>query len=105
MVRQMNIRLLPWIVALVGLAIPLVGSGFVGWELVIVWLVALALIFLSSRQVVATPSQKMGAALMLLPLLLALAWVGGWWLIPANLTWLVIEMRQLIAERAAAASR
>jgi hypothetical protein len=105
MVRQMNIRLLPWIVALVGLAIPLVGSRFVGWELVIVWLVALALIFLSSRQVVATPSQKIGASLMLLPLLVALAWVGGWWLIPANLTWLVIEMRQLLAERAAAASR
>ena len=99
----MNVRLLPWLVALIGLAIPLVVSGFIGWQLVIVWLVALALIFVLSRQIVATPPQQIGAALLLLPLLLALAGEGGWWLIPAVLSWLVIEARQLFAQRTAAA--
>ncbi len=103
MIGEMNVRLLPWLVALIGLAIPLVGSGFIGWQLVIVWLVALALIFVLSRQIVATPPQKITAALLLVPLLFALAWEGGWWLIPADLTWLVIELRQLLAERTAAA--
>jgi hypothetical protein len=32
---------LPWVFALVGLAVPMIGSGFIGWPFVIGWLVIL----------------------------------------------------------------
>jgi len=36
--------------------------------------------------------QRMAAALILLPVLLVpLAFWGGWWLIPADLAWLLLE--------------
>ena len=39
----MSVSAVPWLLALVGLAIPLVGSGFVVWPLVVLWLAVLAL--------------------------------------------------------------
>jgi len=95
----MNVRYLPWLVALIALAIPLIGAGFAGWPLVLAWLVVLAVIFTLSRSIVATASQQIGAALLVLPLLFVLGWEGGWWLIPADLTWLALEVRERLADR------
>ncbi len=96
----MNVlRRLPWLVAFGWLATLLVASGFQLWELVGVWVVILALIWLLSRQVIATGAQKIAAALLLLPLLFAAGWEGGWWLIPADLTWLAVEVVLLVRER------
>lgn len=41
-----GIRTLPWLLALGGLIIPLVGSDFVVWQLTLVWLAVLALVWL-----------------------------------------------------------
>jgi len=101
----MNVRYLPWLVALIGLAIPLIGGSFDGWQFVLVWLVALALIFTFSRSIVATAWQQIIAALLVLPFLVVLGWVRGWWLIPADLTWLALEVRQLHADRPATAGQ
>lgn len=91
---RFSTRVLPWLLALVGLAIPLVGSGFMVWPLVALWLLVLAVIWLAGRAI--GPRDRLlrvGFAVGFLPLLFLLAWEGGWWLIPADLAWLVIEWR------------
>lgn len=93
------LRRLPWLVAFGWLAILLVASGFQLWALIGVWMAILALIWVLSRQVVATGPQKIAAALLLLPLLFAAGWEGGWWLIPADLTWLAVEVALLLLPR------
>ncbi len=87
-----NVRRVPWLLALVGLAIPLVGSGFVVWVYVLGWLVVLALVWLFGAAMVPMRSHRIVAAVVLLPVLIMLAWQGGWWLIPADLAWLAIEI-------------
>lgn len=90
--RTTSARTVPWLLALAGLVIPLVGSGFVIWPLVLAWLVVLALVWLFGAAVAPTRSHRIGAALLLLPVLVVLAWEGGWWLIPADLAWLAMEV-------------
>lgn len=89
----LSIRAVPWLMALIGLVIPLVGSGFVLWQLIVIWLIVLAAIWLVGRH--ATPRTK-GARIALaigaMPFLVAAGWEGGWWLIPADLAWLVLEL-------------
>jgi hypothetical protein len=90
---SIGVRTVPWLLALAGLVVPLVGSNFVIWPLVVVWLVVLALVGLIGRVAVPTRSHRIAAGLLLLPvLLLPLAWWGGWWLVPAALAWLLIEI-------------
>jgi hypothetical protein len=89
-------RLVPWLLALVGLAIPLVGSGFALWLPICGWLVALFVVWLVGGQFGTTRQQRIGTAVILLPILVLAGFEGGWWLIPADLAWLVIE----IADRA-----
>ena len=87
-----SVRLVPWLVAFVGLAIPLVGSGFSLWLPICGWLVALLVVWLVGGQFATTRQQRIGAAVILLLLLFLAAFEGGWWLIPADLAWLVIEV-------------
>jgi hypothetical protein len=90
---RLSVRSLPWLLALVGLAVPLVGDGFALWFLISNWLVVLALIWLVGR--VAPPRSRAASialAVGLLPVLFLLAWEGGWWLIPADLAWLTITV-------------
>jgi MFS family permease len=85
-------RWLPWLLALVGLAIPMIGSGFIGWPVVAGWLVALATVWFVARQSQARHrAERITLAVILLPVLFLLGWEGGWWLIPADVSWLVIE--------------
>lgn len=84
---------MPWLLAVVGLAIPLVGSGFVIWQLVVVWLVILAFIWVVGRHAIPrVKGARVAVAIGVLPFLVAAAWVGGWWLIPADLAWLALEL-------------
>jgi hypothetical protein len=86
-------RSVPWLLALLGLAIPLVGSGFVVWQIVALWLAFLGFAWLFGRHLLTTRAQRIITALVALPvLILPLAWWGGWWLIPADLAWLAIEI-------------
>jgi hypothetical protein len=83
----------PWLLALVGLALPLVGSGFTLLPLVAIWLVLLALVWVIGRM--AIPKERglrIAVAVAALPLLFLAGWEGGWWLIPADVAWLVIEV-------------
>jgi hypothetical protein len=98
----MNIRLLPWILAVVGLGIPFVGSGFGLWRLMVVWAVVFVAVWLTLRVVVTTRGRRIAMALVLLPILFLLVFEGGWYLIPADLAWLAIEVfdRRTAAPRA-----
>ena len=57
-----------------------------------VWLAVLGMVFLLSRGFSSTRPQRIATALVLLPILFLLAFEGGWWLIPADLAWLAIEV-------------
>jgi hypothetical protein len=85
-------RLVPWLFALVGLAIPLVGSRFALWLPICGWLVALLVVWLVGGQFATTRQQRIVVAVILLPVLVLAAFEGGWWLIPADLAWLVLEI-------------
>jgi hypothetical protein len=87
-----NLRLIPWLVAVVGLGTLLVASGFRVWVLVAVWLAALAVVWVWGHGVRTTRAWRIAASLVLLPILFLLAFEGGWWLIPADLAWLAIEL-------------
>jgi predicted membrane protein len=87
-----NIRLVPWLLALTALGLLLVVTSFRVWALVLIWLLALALLWAWSRRVKTTRTSRIAGALVLLPILFLLAFEGGWWLIPADLAWLAIEL-------------
>ena len=89
----LTVRSIPWLLALVGLAIPLVATGFVIWRLVALWLAILALVWSLGRAGLARDrTLRVTLAVALLPVLFLLAFEGGWWLIPADIAWLVIEL-------------
>jgi hypothetical protein len=89
---RVNLRVLPWLLAFIGLAVPLVGSRFALWLPISVWLVVLVVAWLSSRRLAPTREQQIIGAVVLLPILFLLAFEGGWWLIPADLAWLALAL-------------
>ena len=91
--RPTLISAVPWLVALIGLAVPLVGGGGAGWVYVVGWLVVLVGIFLLKPIRFADRrdrifSAAITAAVLVVPGLI----VGGLYLVPAALAWLVIEI-------------
>ena len=88
----MNLRMIPWLTALVPLAFLLGVSRFVVWPVVLAWLLVLAVVWVLSRSITTTRGQRIGISLGLLPILFLLAFEGGWWLIPADLAWLAVEL-------------
>jgi TctA family transporter len=96
----MRVRNIPWLLALAALALLLVVTGLRVWLLVLIWLLALALLWGWSHSVKTTRRSRIVGALVLLPVLFLLAFEGGWWLIPADLAWLAME---LVDRRPAAA--
>jgi hypothetical protein len=84
-------RLLPWILALAGLVFPLVASTLAVWPVTASWVVLLALVWVAGRRLRLSSGQQLGMALTALPVLFVLAWEGGWFLIPADLAWLIVE--------------
>ena len=94
---------LPWAVALAGLGGSLLASGFEQWLSVALLLVALRLLWLAG-QTLSTPSEgRIMLALAFLLILIQAGFLGGWWLIPANLTWLTLQWRARFAGRSSAA--
>jgi hypothetical protein len=87
-----NVRTLPWLVAVVGLSVPLVGSGFALWLSFVAGLSMLGLVWVVGRAQPQPRRGRIGFALVLLPFLFLTGSTGGWWLIPADLVWLVIEV-------------
>ena len=84
---------LPWLLALAGLATPLLGSELHLWAPVTFWLIMLATVWLLGHTLPIPRESRLLLAVALLPLLFQAGFLGGWWLLPANLTWLAIEWR------------
>jgi peptidoglycan biosynthesis protein MviN/MurJ (putative lipid II flippase) len=87
----MNIRLLPWVLAIAGLALPLVGSGLALWAPIAGWVAALVAFWVLGRSIESTRTQRLRLGVVLLPILFLAAFEGGWWLIPADLAWIAVE--------------
>lgn len=92
---RIGVRTVPWLLAVAGLIIPLFGSSFGTWPVTVAWLAVLTPVWLFGGRLVPTRAHRIAAALLLLPLLVVLAWEGGWWLIPADLAWLLIQILDL----------
>jgi hypothetical protein len=96
---HVSIRALPWILALAGVLIPLIGSGFALWPFAVGWLIALALVWGVGRAMLPTRTHRIAAALVAIPVLLVLAWEGGWWMIPADIAWLAVALAERPAQQ------
>jgi len=84
---------LPWLIAFAGLATPLVGSDFKLWVPVTFWLVVLVAVWALGHAVPIAREGRIVLAVAVLPLLFQAGFLGGWWLLPADLTWLAVEWR------------
>jgi hypothetical protein len=80
----------PWVVALVGLAVPMVGSGFIGWPFVVAWLVLLAILWGVRPVAAADRGTRLAAGVAAIVALMALGTIGGFYLAPAVVVWLVL---------------
>jgi hypothetical protein len=81
---------LPLVLAVIGLAIPMVGSGFVGWPFVVGWLVVLVIVWWVRPLGAADRTARLGAGVLVIPLLVLLGTIGGWYLIPAVVAWIAL---------------
>ncbi len=81
---------LPWAVALVGLAVPMVGSGFIGWPFEVGWLVLLLLLWWVRPLGGADRTTRLVAGIGAVVALALLSTLGGLYLIPAVIVWLVL---------------
>ena len=88
---RLGIRTVPWLVAVVGLGIPLLAGGFAGWPYVVMWAILLSVPWIVTRDQPADRRERMVLPAFLLPVLFLLGFLGGWYLIPADIAWLVIE--------------
>jgi hypothetical protein len=88
-----RIELIPAALAVAGLTIPLVGSGWVVWPLTTVWAV-IVILFAVWRIRFGLRSRTSVAVLVIaLPILFLAGWEGGWWMIPVAVAQLVIDAR------------
>jgi hypothetical protein len=90
-VVHLGIRTVPWLLAGAGLGIPWLASGFAGWPYVLVWGILLVVPWIVTREQPASRRERMKLPAFLLPVLFLLGFVGGWYLIPADVAWMLIE--------------
>ncbi|HEY5276571.1 MAG TPA: hypothetical protein VIK38_08570 [Coriobacteriia bacterium] len=88
---RLGIRSVPWILAVVGLGLPLLAGRFAGWPYVVLWGILLIVPWIVTREQPAGRRERMRLPAFLLPVLFLLGFIGGWYLIPADLAWLLIE--------------
>jgi hypothetical protein len=88
---RLSIRTVPWLVAVAGLGIPLIAGGFAGWPYVVLWSILLIVPWIVTRDQSESQRERLVAPVFLLPVLLLLGFLGGWYLIPADVAWLLIE--------------
>jgi hypothetical protein len=90
-VVRLGIRTVPWLIAAVGLGVPLLAGGIAGWPYVVLWGILLLVPWIVTRGQPASRRERMIFPAFILPVLLLLGFVGGWYLIPADVAWLLIE--------------
>ena len=84
--------LAPWLVAVIGLSVPLIAGGGAGWPYVVGWAALLVLLYVMKPLSRAEPADRIqwgviAAFLLVIPGFV----VGGIYLLPAALLWLAIE--------------
>jgi hypothetical protein len=88
---RLGIRTVPWLIAAASLGIPLLAGGFAGWPYVVLWGMLLIVPWIVTREQPASRRERMKLPAFLLPVLFLLGFVGGWYLIPADVAWLLVE--------------
>jgi hypothetical protein len=88
---RLGIRTIPWLIAAAALGVPLLAGGLAGWPYVLVWGILLVMLWIVTRDRPASRHERMVLPAFLLPVLFLLGFVGGWYLIPADIAWLVVE--------------
>ena len=88
---RLGIRTIPWLVAAVSLGIPLLAGGFAVWPYVVLWGMLLIVPWIVTREQPASRRERLVVPMFMLPVLLLLGFLGGWYLIPADVAWLLIE--------------
>jgi hypothetical protein len=87
-----DIRTVPWLIAVAGLGIPLLAGGFAGWwPYVVLWGILLSVPWIVTREQSANRRERMKLPAFLLPVLFLFGFIGGWYLIPADVAWLLVE--------------
>lgn len=86
------LSLVPWVLALLGLAVPMLGSGFVGWPFALGWLGVLAFVWLVRPIRGTDRSTALAMGVAAVAILVVLAFEGGLFLIPAVGAWLAITL-------------
>jgi hypothetical protein len=81
----------PWLLAVAGILVPLVGGDFVTWPFAVVWAVVLGAVWAFGR-LPDERRERMILGIAALPMLLLLGWEGGWYFIPAVLAWLALQV-------------
>jgi hypothetical protein len=91
-VVHLGIRTVPWLLAVAGLGIPLLAGGFAGSPYVVLWAILLIVPWIVTREQPTDRRERTKLPAFLLPVLFLLGFVGGWYLIPADVAWLLIEL-------------
>jgi hypothetical protein len=81
---------LPWVLAFVGLAVPMVGSGFIGWPFVVGWLVLIVVTWWVRPLGGADRTTRLATGVLVIGALILLGTLGGLYLVPAVLAWLML---------------
>ncbi len=81
---------LPWVLAVIGLAVPMVGSGFIDWPFVVGWLILLLLAWRTRPLGGASQTARLGTGVLVIGLLALLATLGGVYLVPAVAVWMLL---------------
>jgi hypothetical protein len=90
--HQRLTRAIPAALAAVGLAVPMVGSGFIGWPVVLVWLVVLLFIRWVEPLGAAPRETRIGGGIAAIFALALLGTVGGFYLVPSVVSWLILVL-------------
>ena len=88
--NRRNLWFLPLAFALVGLAVPMIGSGFIGWPFVLAWLGLILLVWWVRPLGGADRTARLAAGVLIVAALILLGTFGGWYLIPAVVVWMVL---------------
>ncbi len=93
MLVRLPLSIVPLGLTVLGITVPLIGSGFAVLALAAAWALVACLVIVALVIGKPSPQIRVFAGLAALPMLFLLAYEGGWWFIPAVLADMVISAR------------
>jgi hypothetical protein len=100
--RRRYLWSVPWVLALVGLAVPMVGSGFIGWPFVVGWLVLLLFVWWVRPLGGASRATRLGTGVLVIGMLALLGTLGGFYLVPSVISWIALVASEHVPDTAGA---